>query len=150
MKRSVSTPCVFSQRQEETIDKNCDGCSPSAPVLHTAQHHFWRLPRVLIVHIKRFMPLHQPPYMQQQGASGREASRTAAADAVGSVTELSGLIDAGARTYDGAGVAEGRLSTPQDAVATGSSRDWTPPAPYLYAKVLLTLINPSLLCNYAT
>ncbi|KAG2450648.1 hypothetical protein HYH02_004488 [Chlamydomonas schloesseri] len=52
--------------KDEVVDKNCDQCSPRSPVPHTASHHFWRLPRVLVVHIKRFMPLQQQQQQQQQ------------------------------------------------------------------------------------
>ncbi|GLC35870.1 hypothetical protein PLESTB_000514400 [Pleodorina starrii] len=153
---------VSEYLKEETIDKNCDGCSPSAPVPHTAQHHFWRLPRVLAVHIKRFMPLAlqqqqqqqrtampQPP--QRQGSGGGDAAAPTASPAAAAADEPGFTSQAGA--FDAPGT-PGRedLATarePAAAAAAGGtarapvasqpavtgSREPTPPAPYVYAKV---------------
>ncbi len=56
------------------MDKNCDGCSPNAAVPHNQRHLLHRLPRVLVVHIKRFMP-ELLPVAQQPAQTSAPTSR---------------------------------------------------------------------------
>lgn len=60
--------------QDEVVDKNCDGCSPNAAVPHNQRHLLHRLPRVLVVHIKRFMP-ELLPVAQQPAQTSAPTSR---------------------------------------------------------------------------
>ncbi|GIL61025.1 hypothetical protein Vafri_15396 [Volvox africanus] len=141
----------FDYLKDETIDKNCDRCSPSAPVPHTAQHHFWRLPRVLVVHIKRFMPLPQ----LQQALPGQEAlgERDAAGAAVLVEVHAEGRKETAAQVNNA--VSELRTPPREDgnlaqesaaplsiapqaagvAAAVGGSHESSLLAPYVYEKL---------------
>ncbi|GLI68513.1 hypothetical protein VaNZ11_012959 [Volvox africanus] len=141
----------FDYLKDETIDKNCDGCSPSAPVPHTAQHHFWRLPRVLVVHIKRFMPLPQ----LQQALPGQE---TLGGDAAGAAVPVEVHAEGRKESAAQMNSAVSELRTPprEDSsvakesaaasasiapqpagvpAAVGGSHESSPPAPYVYEKL---------------
>ncbi|GFR52754.1 hypothetical protein Agub_g15361 [Astrephomene gubernaculifera] len=155
---------VAEYLKDETIHKNCDGCSPAAAVAHTVQHRMWRLPRVLVVHIKRFMPLLQPPQPPQRashpphpelpGRQGEAAKLAAEAELAASDPEDSQTAKAaegsapGTHTRDDAGRHQPKAgpvpagpgpgtctpAPPQPAKAP-ASREASPQAPYLYAKL---------------
>ncbi|EFJ49864.1 hypothetical protein VOLCADRAFT_117002 [Volvox carteri f. nagariensis] len=127
------------------------------------KHHFWRLPRVLVVHIKRFMSVPQQQTQQQQqqalppaplrqgttvggdaAASGSRAANLLEDEAEGTTAPPANVInvpgtpcrEGSAGAGEPAGAAEGAPSAPQPAAAAGGgTRGSTPPAPYLYAKV---------------
>lgn len=153
---------VCNARQDEVVDKNCDSCSPSSPVPHTASHHFWRLPRVLVVHIKRFMPLQQqlpapallapaaqpPPSAPGQGVQREQTKEGSmpAPSAPGSMEDEAeapappaGGESSGAPTPPLRDSLTPGTPPPQSALAPAAApqqqREATPPAPYYYAKV---------------
>lgn len=45
--------CCALLLQPEVLEKHCESCG-AANARHTLTHAIWRLPRVLVVHIKRF------------------------------------------------------------------------------------------------
>lgn len=86
--RTLKPKCCHATLQEEAVTKDCEGCG-AAGAPHSIRHVLRRLPRVLVLHLKRFQvrpgPYTVNPGFTLQGTTQRpraglqmEASRSQA------------------------------------------------------------------------